>query len=330
MNHSPLIFIHYGASSYLYYTLRCARKFNPLKRIILVGDVYNRMIASICGVEFRYMKDFANSPEEILFNKSYKFISGEKHGRPLWTNFVFRRWFILHNFLRVNGIQSFWTFDSDTMILCNLTDKEKYFSSIDNTEQCGGLCLNGFIKKFEVVDGYISSMLDTFNNQKILSEISNEMLLHPEYAFTEMKAYEIYKQNSSYKALHLVNFLNNETFDDCICFCDGMELSEHKAGEYSPKKIFSDGIAIYFKNAASGCFIKANTINMSWVPDSYFEKIYEEAKNNLSNWNKAPGHYKGIIMHTFSFQYSLDNIFFNLLKFINKIKRFFRSDEAIR
>jgi hypothetical protein len=332
VNTAPIIFIHYGASPYLYYTLRCARKYNPGKSVILIGDTYNRVMAHRCKVEYFNMHDFTGSDELKQFDQSYHFIAGEKHGRPVWTNFVFRRWFILHHFLRTKNISSFWTFDSDTMVLTDLSEKEKYFTQVDSTEQCGGRCLNGYIKNFSVVDGYIHSMLSTLQNEQLMEKIGNEIKQNPGFAFTEMKAYEIFKSTRPVKTAYLVRYRENETFDDCICYKDGMELSQHKTGANYPKRVFTDGLAIFFKDTAEGNYIQANTINMSWVPDSYFEKIYSAAVENLENKKKkiAANDFQEIELHLPSARYYLDAALFFMIKAQNKVKRLFLKDEVIR
>jgi hypothetical protein len=329
---APILFIHYGASPYLYYTLRCAKKFNPDKSVILLGDKYNRLIGKMCGVEFYDINDFAGSEELKQFDKNYRFIAGEKHGRQVWTNFVFRRWFILHQFLRATNTECFWTFDSDTLVLTGLSEKENYFQSVDSTEQCGGRCLNGYIKNFSVVDGYIHSMLATLSDEKQMEAIRNEIKQNPSYAFTEMKAYEIYKAGHSFQSAYLVRIRKDETFDDCICYRDGMELSNHKTGANYPKRVFTNGQHIFFKDAETGNYIRANTINMSWVPDSYVEKIYAAAITCLENGKKQKPAttIREIRLHETSMQYYMDSVLFTGIKISNKIKRAIRKDEVIR
>jgi hypothetical protein len=38
---APLIFIHYGNSSYLPYVMKVVKRFNPQKEIIFLGDKQN-------------------------------------------------------------------------------------------------------------------------------------------------------------------------------------------------------------------------------------------------------------------------------------------------
>ena len=66
-----------------------------------------------------------------------------EHGRHEWTRFVFRRWFLMHNYLRANGVRRFWNFDSDTLILTRLSAQEHKFATVGATEQCSGICMNG-------------------------------------------------------------------------------------------------------------------------------------------------------------------------------------------
>ena len=95
----PIIFIHYGNSPYLKYTLEAAKRTNPNKEIILLGDRSNKKYANNSNVTFYPFKDFRQSELISRFNSVYRHIAGEEHGRKNWTYFVFLRWFIIYDFL---------------------------------------------------------------------------------------------------------------------------------------------------------------------------------------------------------------------------------------
>ena len=67
MTDRPLIFIHYGDSGYLPYTLESARLFNPDKRIVLLGDQANAHYAAM-GIEHVPFSRYATGPEIERFD----------------------------------------------------------------------------------------------------------------------------------------------------------------------------------------------------------------------------------------------------------------------
>lgn len=129
----PIIFCHYGNSKYLRYTFECVKITNPDKRVILLGDRSNLKLAKRFGVEHHDLEKFAYGDLLKNFLKSYRLIHGEtfdkvKNGQD-WIKFAFKRWFLVKNFVTENDIKKFWHFDSDTMIVDNLSRHEQKFEN---------------------------------------------------------------------------------------------------------------------------------------------------------------------------------------------------------
>ena len=270
-DNTPIIFIHFNDSGYLEYTLKSALKFNPDKRIILLGDKSNEYYKKL-GIEYYYFKDFEGSEEVKIFDKVYKFIAGSSQRKQPWTKFVFKRWFYMYNFIKQNDIQSFWTFDSDTLIFSDLSRYEKQFSETDCTSQCNGNCMNGYIANQKVVKNYLDKINELFQRPDYLKKQQEEMKQNPDWAFTEMRAFATFEKENNPGVFRLNKIINNETFDECICQEDGME-TEKKFGRTIKKLYFKNG-KIYTKEKSSGNLIKINTLNMSWVPTLFIAKVY--------------------------------------------------------
>ena len=75
---APIIFIHYGPAHYLKWTLRCARKTNPDKRIILLGDSASRRFAG-GGAEYFRFEEFSSGVKHATFREVFQVIQGERH-----------------------------------------------------------------------------------------------------------------------------------------------------------------------------------------------------------------------------------------------------------
>ena len=143
-NHTPvesqcIIFSHYGYTPYLDYTLGCAAKTNPNVRKVLLGDGRNKAVADRNGWEHFLYSDFL-SPNHERFHDIFKPIRGNLSApNDKWLKFVFERWLHIDGFIRSEGINRFWHFDSDTMIVRNLENYSSLMNDYDYTTQCNGM-----------------------------------------------------------------------------------------------------------------------------------------------------------------------------------------------
>ncbi len=152
MKNSPIIYVHYGNSKYLKYIFQCAKISNPNTDIILLGDPSNKQLALDCNLIHYSLKDYDYGEDLKTFDKVYELIATKefdayKHGDD-WNKFVFRKWFILYNFVKKQGIKNFWHFDSDNAILTELSTLEHKYIDVDCTVQCHGSCFKGFFFKY--------------------------------------------------------------------------------------------------------------------------------------------------------------------------------------
>ena len=205
---APIIFCHYSNSKYLPYVLEAARLTNPDKNIVLLGDSDNQWLENAKNIQHYYFRDYQYGAEIETFDQVYRLIQGKKHAHMKvgkdWVNFVFKRWFYIYNFVVSQGIGSFWHFDSDTMILDSLSGHESKFMPYDCTEQCNGICMNGFISNPSIVLRYIKKINELFQKEEYLKKqqkIFDE--LSPEYAFTEMEAYKTFKEEENVNSVRL-------------------------------------------------------------------------------------------------------------------------------
>jgi hypothetical protein len=192
---SPLIFIHYGPARYLRWTLEAARRTNPEKRIILLGDQSNRHFTQ--GVaEFFFFEEFATGKPLQEFVRIFQVIQGERHrytkegGVEKWLQFVFRRWFLIDEFLKKEAIDSFWTFDSDTLLLESLDNVENRFRHVEATTQCRGKCLNAWVGSQSLVERYVCCINELFKDLLYLEQQRKRLLRDLTLSFNEMDAFE--------------------------------------------------------------------------------------------------------------------------------------------
>lgn len=268
-----VIFSHYGDSSYLKYALACARKTNKDSRLILLGDQLNRDTALASGWEHYAFDDFRGEAHD-RFNRVFRHVQGKKHGHLRagrdWLRYVFERWFFIEGFCVESNIDRFWHFDSDTMILQSLVEHDENLSGVDFTVQCNGTCLNGVVTTSIVVE-FCKFICDLFEDSVFLDAQQREFdTEHPEFAFTEMRAFDSYKAHTQKSWLHLLNYRDDLVFDDCICQGHGFEMQKLRSGE-RVKTLWVDQGRFYGNR--EGERVEFVTLNLSWVPDYVFEWV---------------------------------------------------------
>ena len=271
---TPIIFTHYGNTDYLYYTIQCAKRNCPNSPVVLIGDQDNESLAKELDIQFYNLNSF-DSEMISDFNKNYISISGQKHidyknGKD-WLKYVFLRWFIIDSLLEDLKIKEFWHFDSDTMILEDLTKHQVLFQNYDCTEQCLGNCMNGFIKS-RIVTDYCNYILEMFKDTHLVDlnnlEFSN---YNKNMALTEMRAFQYFKNKKNVKSTSLN--INKETFfDNAFRFSEGFETSLFYDGKPIKKLIHLDGTFYLIRN---GNYIKLITANLSWLPIEFYVFFHE-------------------------------------------------------
>lgn len=283
-----IIFSHYGNSDYLNFTLQCARITNQDARLVLLGDDSNLAVAERWGWEHY---NFSNFKSSLLdrFDKVYKPVQGVKHqnikGGKDWLRYVFERWFFIEEFVTQQGIKRFWHFDSDTMILKDLKSYDEALVRYDFSAQCNGSCLNGIIST-QVASEYCVHICDLFDNLSYIAKQQIEFdTINPSYAFTEMRAFEHYIQQTNRPWKHLLTYQNDMIFDDCICQDHGFEMCELKNGQVV-KRFFSRQGNVYANSG--GKEVEFVTLNLSWVPIFVFEWALSALNGINSSVDNAP------------------------------------------
>jgi hypothetical protein len=147
--------------------------------------------------------------------------------------------------------------------------------------------MNGFVTNRQVVEGYLNKINELFQRESFLEGQRTSFQSLPRYAFTEMGAYVVYRDESSFKHINLNSIIDGETFMESVCTldehralsADEYELYDNKFLGYDVKKVFTaeDG-SIFMFHLPSQQFVRLVTINMSWVPDCLFDAILKHAK----------------------------------------------------
>ncbi len=281
----PILFCHYGTTDYLSYVLSCARSNNQDKEIVLIGDDENRSVAEREGIYHIPFRTLNHGDKIEQFERHYELIDGEDHvsfrGGRDWVKFVFKRWFFVERFVEQNGIDRFWHFDSDNMLLDTLSVHEKKFDGVDCTTQCNGKCMNGFVSNSSIVQRYTEKIIELFGREEYLAEQKREFREeHPEFAFTEMRAFETFVEEENVETKRLNTIVDGESFDDCICQQHGYEMES--LDDYRKIKVVTLGEGGRFYCWKNGKKVEMISLNLSWVPTKVFEVVHQHStENNL-------------------------------------------------
>ncbi|CAG7581519.1 MAG: putative glycosyltransferase [uncultured marine phage] len=288
MNNS-IVFIHKSnvkdsvqKQSFIKTVLECAQHFNPEKKIIFIGDNHNEQFAVGDNVIFKNMDKMGKSHEYFTkFNSRFRSVRGRNAPfNDLMIKFFFERFIYMYMVMEEYGMDSYWTFDTDTLIIDDLTKHESKFQDYDCTSQCNAMCLNGFVKT-ETLRKYVEHIIDLFDDKDYLEENQREFdTIHPGYALTEMRFYAHFKNNTDLNSIDLSTPINGETFDHCLKQNLGPNRDSENTWESQDgmKKIYEKEDGLYFKFDDN--FVKVITMNLSWMGNDAFTSLFEKSKKS--------------------------------------------------
>jgi hypothetical protein len=285
---APIIFIHYGNSSFLPFVIKIAKRFNPNKEIIFLGDKDNDYLQEL-DIFHYYFEEFSYGPEIEIFDRRYPYIENKRYAKKAWAKFILRRWFIINNFIKQKKISQFWTFDSDNFLLTDLEPYENKFALYDCTSQCNGICLNGFVPSKEVVQNYINKINELLLREGYTDIWQERYRQKPDLFYTEMEAFSVFVKEEAIRNFHISRIYEDAAFEDSITYVkDGMEMYEKQIKNRYIKKLYLKNGGIYCKHLSSGKFIKMNNLNLSWMPKYVFPLLYSNIMSDRSEIDFVP------------------------------------------
>jgi hypothetical protein len=285
MKNSPIIFCHYGNSKYLPYIFKCAKISNPNTDVILLGDPSNQKVARDCGLIHFSLKDFDFGEDLKVFDEVYELITtphfdAYKHGDD-WNKFVFRKWFILHNFLAKQGIERFWHFDSDNPILTDLSTLEHKFSHLDCTVQCHGQCFKGFFTNYKIIEKYVKKINEAFLRRDDIEKFKASILTHSGPAsFNEMTVYDIFNREEKFASERLDKIIDDSSFGEVISRSNGMKMEKLPLGEDVQITFMNPDGRFFCIEESSNKPIEMHVLNLSWMPIYLYNGVLKHLKKN--------------------------------------------------
>lgn len=250
---NPVIFIHYGNSEYLGYSLMQAKIVNKNSDVILIGDDSNNCYPFITHINVN-----DNSKSATEFAKLYKHMSPNAYDFEL---ICFQRWFILRDFMIKYGLNTCYYQDSDVLLYTDIN--EANFSSF-HLVFTAGTGSSIFINNFNTLCDFCSYIEDFYVNKssKELESIYQERILN---GISDMTLFLFYYQQYPDKIFDLSNIVNESVFDFNINCSQGFETW------FGRKKIYLTNEGIFGKHIELDKLIRLKALHFQGVAKPFIK-----------------------------------------------------------
>lgn len=264
----PIIFIHWGDSDYLKYSLSQAKLFNPSSDIILISDIKKK------SSEVYKQYDISK-----YYNGIDEFIKTYVHRNTIsewYTLFWFKRWFVLNNFIKDEKIIfPFLIVDSDVLLYSNVSEVyETSFKDFDIT-------INGergpqytFFRNQVVLSEFHKTIINHYKDENLIKLLEEKHRFHIENnevgGVDDMTILFHFCRSDIFKVGNSRVILYNSVFDGTICCSEGFEYDERK----KIKSFSWQNKLPYCKNIENGSKIKFNAIHFQGYGKRYMHRFY--------------------------------------------------------
>ena len=134
--------------------------------------------------------------------------------------------------------------------------------------------MNGYISSPDVVSGYLDKINEVFGREEYLKSVQEEFnSVHPKFAFTEMRAYEIYKKEERVRTIRLNTIIDGSSFDDSVILEDGMAMEYLPYGKKIKRIYLCPDGRFFCCEKRTSRLIRMNSLNLSYVPVYLFERV---------------------------------------------------------
>ncbi|WP_428328811.1 hypothetical protein [Mucilaginibacter sp.] len=244
----PVFFYHTSNSSYLKYSLKQAKYYNPDSTIYLLGDDSNNCYPFVNHVN---VADFKAGSQ--AFASVYKHLS---HSGYKYELMCFARWFCIRDFCRQKQIESFIYLDSDVLAFAHLSTIVPFFgdAAIANPGEYGDSPAFTYFRDFKALDDFCNylthSYTDSISRHKLDDSYTDYCTHNNEGGICDMTLFNFYfRENPGlFKIISLIN--DQLAIDNNINNAEGYEL---KGGG---KKIYWKNHLPYCKQLSTGRYIQ--------------------------------------------------------------------------
>ncbi len=275
----PIVFIHQCDSDYLKYALAQAHKSNPESAIHLLGDASN---AGHEFVEHHSMLDYFDGA--AAFAKIYKHYSTHPIGFELIN---FQRWFILREFLIVNGLERCLYLDSDTMLYADVTEDSRKFKHFDFTVSHGMIGCTFFLNRLDALTEFCDFMGDIYAGKekyaydRFVAHFTARRMNGLSGGACDMTAFQLYNELHFGEIGEVTQVIDGSVYDPAITVSvPGFEM------ENGIKKLtWKDGIP-YGTHVRTGEQVRFNSLHLQGQTKHLMGQYYRQ---NIEAGRFGPG-----------------------------------------
>jgi hypothetical protein len=241
MNGVPIIFIHAGEQHWLHSSMAQARKTNPSSRVVLLAQEVQKQLPA--DVEFFNLGNY--------FERAATLKAGYHHFSeydPAYELFCFQRWFVLHEFMREQGLNRALYLDSDVLLFSDVTKDGEPFTDCDMTLSRGHCGHNSYFNNQDVLARFCDYCAKFLAQEKaaqirgVLQDVTLQSLGLRETLFplNDMRVLQLFKENHDFLIGDTALINRQTTFDHDIGTPQGgFEMAE------GVKKLAWDGNVPY-------------------------------------------------------------------------------------
>lgn len=215
----PIVFIHNHNSHYLPLSLWQARKSNPGSEVILIGDSYSAHFGFMVRHEDK--KNYFQGASE--FAKRFKNFSTNPHDFEL---ICLQRWFILEEFMLINGLKKCLYLDSDILLYGNVSEDSPRFSSFGMTI-AGISGHSNFVHHIDTLSDFCRFLMDSYKDEaaiQVLEEKYREFRKkHAAGGISDMTFFMEYKEIHPDRILNIGFPLKKRLYDISMNHTEGVE-----------------------------------------------------------------------------------------------------------
>ncbi len=261
----PIVFIHYGNSDYLPFTLGQAKLWSMASPIVLIGDKTNNLFPFVTHVN---MNSYGRQAAE--FQKIYKHMS--PNGAP-YELFCFVRWFLLRDFMKAHGLQRIVHVDSDVLMYVDVNKEQENWRDYELTLVNGVCAGNMFVNGLKGMEGLCDVIWDLYagaDSAQRLAEIyawrqkTNE-------GISDMVALKAYYDANRAKVAEMTGIQPDGSYWDAnIHLSEGFEL-------FDGRKVarFVDRVP-YCRRLDTGRSVRFKGLHFQGVAKEYIEPAFRQ------------------------------------------------------
>ena len=241
----PIIFIHSGNASYLWFAIRQARIFNPDSEIILIGDTSNQRFLFV--TRHVTANDYYDGAEK--FACVYQHMSVNKLE---FERFCFQRWFVLRDWMESENLDKCFLMDSDVMLYCKVAEESRHFRrhdmTLSHTQTPGNVFINNRQALNTLCDFLMSMYTDPDHHERLCQQYQETGIISDMTALVDFSNAQLIDIGDTRRVI------NGTTWDDNVNCSSGFEF------ENGIKK-FAWQSDVPFATSESGERIKFNSIH---------------------------------------------------------------------